>query len=122
MNRALRCLALVLPALLACLAPAWCMAAGAAVPLDEAERAWLSAHPVVRVGVAAADWSPIDVVGPEGRYTGMSADYLDLLAERAGFRWEATPRPDFPAVLEAAQAGEIDLIPSPRAPRNGMPS
>lgn len=113
MNPAPRhCLWLVVLALSVWLPVARGAGSESSLPLSQVERAWLAAHPLLRVGVAAADWSPIDEVGPGTRYQGISADYLDLVAHRAGFRWQLETQPDFAGVLERARAGAIDLIPS----------
>lgn len=93
----------------------WCLAlAGttwAAEP-NASERAWLEAHPVVRVGVARQDWAPIDLIGADGRYTGMSADMLARIAKQAGVIVEVRVLPDFPDVLAKLRSGEIDMAPS----------
>jgi hypothetical protein len=51
------------------------------------ERAWLKAHPVIRVGIDH-NWPPIESVDEKGRHTGISASYLSLLEKRLGVRFE----------------------------------
>ncbi|GAA5174399.1 transporter substrate-binding domain-containing protein [Niveibacterium umoris] len=85
-----------------------------AAPVDAmpAERAWLAAHPVVRVGVARQDWTPIEQFSPEGRYTGMSADMLDLIARRIGMTYEIQVERDAATLFAKLRAGEIDVVPT----------
>jgi len=76
--------------------------------LTEEERAWLAAHPVVRLG-ADATWRPIDFI-EDGRHRGIAADYLDLIASRLGIRFELVPDLTWKEVLDAAWHQELDVI------------
>ena len=76
--------------------------------LDRDEIAWLAAHPEIRVG-NGPDFQPF-YAWKGTQYTGPSADYLDLLSRRTGLRFRLQRFADFPAVLNALQRGEIDLI------------
>ncbi|GLK91855.1 response regulator [Pseudomonas turukhanskensis] len=80
--------------------------------LTTEERAWVAAHPVVRVGVQRGGWEPFDVFGEQGQHTGISGDYLALLGQRLGIRFETVQLADWAAVQEALRAGQIDLLPS----------
>ncbi|PTQ67438.1 response regulator [Pseudomonas sp. GV071] len=80
--------------------------------LSSEERAWVAAHPVVRVGVQSGGWEPFDVLGEQGQHSGISGDYLALLGQRLGIRFETVQLPTWGAVLEALRAGQIDLLPS----------
>jgi two-component system sensor histidine kinase/response regulator len=80
--------------------------------LSPEERAWVAAHPVVRVGIQRGGWEPFDVLGEQGQHTGISGDYLALLGKRLGIRFEAVQVGDWAAVQEAMRTGQIDLIPS----------
>jgi two-component system, NarL family, sensor histidine kinase EvgS len=82
-----------------------------ALSLTDEERAWLKANPVLRVA-ALAKWEPIDSWASGGVYSGISGDYLELLAKRLGIRIEATPYPSFDAVLAAGREGRADVMPS----------
>ena len=95
--------------LLLCLLP---LTAPAALHLDEAERAWLAAHPVLRVGIERGGWPPFDVIDPQGQHRGLSGDYLALLAQRLGLRLQPVLLADWDAALQALRDGEVDLLPS----------
>jgi two-component system, NarL family, sensor histidine kinase EvgS len=82
-----------------------------ALSLSDEDRAWLKANPVLRVA-ALAKWEPIDSWTSGGVYSGVSGDYLELLAKRLGVRIEATPYPSFDAILVAGREGRADVVPS----------
>jgi len=77
------------------------------VNLNTAEKAWLKAHPVIRVS-SEADYYPFDFRINE-KPTGYSIDYVELLAERLGIRIEYV-RDTWDNLLKKTQNKEIDLI------------
>jgi two-component system sensor histidine kinase/response regulator len=72
------------------------------------ERAWLAAHPVIRLGADPA-WAPIDFV-ENGRHQGIAAETLELVARRLGIRFELVPGLGWTQVLEGVRNGEIDVV------------
>lgn len=114
--------------LLLCLAVAGCLATAVAsaarnetdwdgdpvtrfrASLSHAELMWLDAHPELRVG-NGPDYQPF-YAWRDKRYTGPSADYLELLSRRTGLRFRFTRYNDFPDTLQALERGQIDLIPT----------
>ncbi len=81
------------------------------VNLTDAERAWLAENPRLRV-FTKTDWSPIDLYSYEGRFRGLSGDYLALIAQRLGIRFEFTARATLAEALTALEAGEAEILPS----------
>jgi two-component system, NarL family, sensor histidine kinase EvgS len=81
------------------------------VLLTAGELAWLKANPVLRVA-ALSNWEPIDSWTSGGAYTGISGDYLALLAKRLNLRLEVARYPTFDTVLAAVREGRADLVPS----------
>jgi PAS domain S-box-containing protein len=68
-------------------------AAGPAVPvpapgllLTDAEKAWLAAHPRIRVSLDPG-WPPMEFLDRQGHTTGISVDYLTLIERRLGIRF-----------------------------------
>ncbi|MGV7229616.1 MAG: hypothetical protein ACQ9IQ_13255, partial [Nitrospirales bacterium] len=53
------------------------------VSLTADERAWLMAHPNIRLGYTES-LEPDVIANPDGTYSGMVVDILDLLNERLG--------------------------------------
>lgn len=82
----------------------------AELPLSPAERTWLAAHPVIRVGVAT-EFPPYYFADAQGRYEGFVIDLMQRLAQRVGVRMEFHRHASFEQMLTALQRGEIDLTP-----------
>lgn len=103
-----RCLAtlLLLPAL------AWAQGApqtAAPLSLSEEDRAWLAAHPVIRVA-GDPDWPPIDFVDAGGQHAGIAADFLRRLESVLSVRFEYVHSEDWSAAYAKALAHEVDMI------------
>ena len=88
------------------------LTAPAALSLSAEQQAWLREHPSIRVGIDRAGWAPFDVLDKDGRHTGLSGDYLALLGQRLGVRFEPVLLDDWQAALKALRAGQVDLLPS----------
>ncbi len=83
-------------------------AAEARLELSAAEREWVDAHPVVRVGVDPG-WPPFSVTR-DGACAGIDPDLLERIGSRLGVRFEIETRKTWEAVYEAARRGEMDLL------------
>jgi two-component system, NarL family, sensor histidine kinase EvgS len=81
-------------------------------PLDltPAERAWVAAHPVLRVAVPG-EFAPFYFATERSRYEGFAIDLTDRMAERLGLRLAYVSYANHAATLEAVQRGEVDLVP-----------
>lgn len=77
--------------------------------LSAEERAWLDAHPVIRVGVDPA-YAPYAFFGPNGQPAGIAAEISALVAQQLGVRFEPVRNLSWPEILEAARLRELDLI------------
>ncbi|MFN0317489.1 MAG: ATP-binding protein, partial [Burkholderiales bacterium] len=77
--------------------------------ITEQDRAWLRTHPVIRVG-AEINYAPYEFQDNRGRFTGVVADYLELIQERLGVRFEVKQLPDFGAVEEKLKRRELDIV------------
>ena len=84
------------------------------VRLTREEEAWLRAHPTLRVRLRD-DWPPLSDIDENGDASGMYADYLALLEERLGIRFDVVSLP-CEAVDDAARNREIDLFPGRLTP------
>ena len=76
--------------------------------LKTAERAWLKAHPVIRVGIMP-EWPPLDYVDPFGMPRGIGVDYLNLLNSRLNGVLTIVPKP-FTEGVAAVKSGELDAL------------
>lgn len=78
--------------------------------LNEKEKAWLKAHPVVRVGIDH-NWAPVESVDEKGRHSGISASYLELLEKRLGIHFEVDySRQLWSDSIRAVQKKELDML------------
>ena len=77
--------------------------------LTEQERAWIAAHPEIRVGINPS-WHPIEFVEGQVRHSGLTADYLALLNERLGLNMVADVETSWVDVLDKARRREIGVI------------
>ena len=58
----------------------------ASVDLTSEEKAWLSDHPVIRVG-GSSQFKPAFILNPDGTHSGIYPDIYDLMGTRLGVRW-----------------------------------
>lgn len=72
------------------------------------EKAWLAAHPVLRVGIDIA-WPPFEYVDEDGKYRGMAAEYMALLEKRLGVKLLIEKGLDWAGTVEAMKARKLDL-------------
>ena len=72
------------------------------------ERAWLDAHPVIRV-FQDPDWPPIQFADGQGNPTGMSEDYVALIEQRLGRKFEPVLHLSWQEGYARMKRGEIDM-------------
>ncbi|MES9937150.1 MAG: transporter substrate-binding domain-containing protein [Sedimenticola sp.] len=81
------------------------------VELTPDESAWLRAHPEIRLGIDP-NYPPYEFIGSRGQFAGISAEYLALINERLGTDMRIVPGLSWSEVIEGAQKGEIDALPT----------
>ncbi len=86
------------------------MAAQSRVSLSASEQQWLDQHPVVRVG-AVDDFAPLTFFNADGRFTGLTAQLLNLISQRSGLRFEVVRGQSLDRQVEQLKTGELDLLP-----------
>jgi ABC-type amino acid transport substrate-binding protein/nitrogen-specific signal transduction histidine kinase len=77
--------------------------------LTPKERAWLRDHPVLRLGYDT-DWPPVEYVDKEGRFVGMSADFISKLNTIIGIAIKPTKRQSWQTTLEEIKEGSLDIL------------
>ena len=77
--------------------------------LSADERAWLTGHRSIRVGIDR-DFAPYEWLDQNGNYLGMIAEHLQLLQQRLGVEFELVKNKSWQQVLDMAKRGEIDMI------------
>ncbi|MDD4880519.1 MAG: transporter substrate-binding domain-containing protein, partial [Gallionellaceae bacterium] len=79
--------------------------------LTAPERAWLREHPVIRV-VQDPGWPPVEFVDARGEPSGMTADYLNLIEQRLGVKFERVHGLSWQEAYARLKRHEIDLTTS----------
>ena len=79
------------------------------VVLTEAERAWISAHPAVRVGLDSRE-APFVFRDKEGKLIGFDIDYLHLIEERTGLRFEFLDGINWVGTMRNASLPPADVL------------
>jgi|GEM_PF-4777163 len=78
------------------------------VALTPAERAWIEAHPKIRLA-PDPDFPPIEYFDENGEYVGLAADLVRMIAERTGLEIEIVRKRDWGEALEAFRNREVDM-------------
>jgi two-component system sensor histidine kinase EvgS len=79
------------------------------IEFTPAEKAWLAAHPVVRVG-AETNYAPYEFQDSRGHFAGVVADYMEILKRRLGVRFQVQQMSDFTAVESKLRKREVDIV------------
>ncbi len=79
------------------------------IDLDPKEIAWLAAHPKIRIA-ADSDEAPYSFVNDNGQFSGVSADFVQILTELLGINMTMVSGLTLENILDEAQQGKIDVI------------
>ena len=82
----------------------------ASLSLTPEEQAWLRANPELRLGIDGA-WPPFEFRDEQGRYRGLTADYVRLLEQRLKIELRPAPLNSWSEVINQAKAGQLHLLP-----------
>ncbi|WXF88559.1 transporter substrate-binding domain-containing protein [Pseudomonas syringae pv. atrofaciens] len=88
--------------------------------LKDQDRAWLDQRKVLRVGIAIADYEPIDITSDRNRYQGISADYLGLVSDQLNLPVQVTGYAKRDEAIQALRGGKIDLLTSANGFERGV--
>jgi signal transduction histidine kinase len=80
-----------------------------ALTLTAPQRAWLAAHPVLRVGVDTAR-APIESVGEDGKPQGISQEFLQRVGAMLGVRFELVPIAGTANILSQLEQRQVDML------------
>ena len=78
--------------------------------LDEQDRQWLRQHPLLRVGVSGPDYPPFEITRNQHELEGLTADYVDLLAQLLGVGIEVRRFANRDVAMAALKRGDLDLL------------
>ena len=79
--------------------------------LTEQEKIWLQAYPIIRVGMDH-EYAPYEWLNKDGNFVGLAVDYLRLLEQKLGVRFEIMKGKSWSDVVEMGKKGEIDVLTS----------
>jgi len=77
--------------------------------LTPREKAWIQAHPTIRVGVDP-EFAPFEYIDKNGKYSGFASDYINLLQNRLGLHIEIVPDLSWKQVMTGVRQGKIDML------------
>ena len=79
--------------------------------MSEEERTWLREHPVISV-VQDPGWPPVEFIDEHGEPTGISNDYLNIIQERLGIKFERVRGLSWQEAYARLQKWDIDMTTS----------
>ena len=79
------------------------------IDMTDAERAWLEERSPFRF-VGDPNWLPYEGFDESGRYIGLVADYLDLIEQRLGIRFERVQTQSWKESTDLIRRGEATVI------------
>ncbi|MBI6852239.1 transporter substrate-binding domain-containing protein [Pseudomonas cichorii] len=88
--------------------------------LEDADRQWLAQRKVLRVGIAIADYEPVDITSDRNRYQGISADYLSLIGDKLNMPIQVTGFAEREHAIAALRSGAIDIVTSANGFERGL--
>ncbi len=74
---------------------------------NEQERVWLQSHK--KITIATSQYPPLTFLDETGSMAGISADYLRIISQRTGIKFEIKLLP-WPVLMAQAKSREIDLF------------
>ncbi len=77
--------------------------------LSKAESAWLNAHNIIRYS-GDPNWLPYEAFDAQGNYTGIVAEYLNLIEQRLGIQFKIIPTQSWTESVAKIKQGEIDVL------------
>ncbi len=79
--------------------------------LSEEQHAWLNQHPVIKMA-ADPDWRPFEFIDDRGRYSGISAEYINFISDQLGIQFEFVKTENWTESLSKAVNREVDILPA----------
>ena len=79
------------------------------IGLSSNEQAWLREHPVIRLA-PDPNFAPIEWFNQQGDYNGITSDYVLLLQELLGVRFEILRGSNWQDILAKAKNGAVDVL------------
>jgi PAS domain S-box-containing protein len=81
-------------------------------PLTIQERTWLKAHDGKIRLAPTPHWAPMEFIDEKGRYQGLVADYIRLIEQNLGFKFQLVKVASWNEAVEKAKKRELDVYAS----------
>lgn len=79
------------------------------ITLTQAERDFIAEHPSINLGVDP-EFIPYEFIDSDGKYKGIAADYVELIAKKTGLQMVVTSGLTWSEAYEKAVEGELDVL------------
>jgi ABC-type amino acid transport substrate-binding protein len=76
--------------------------------LNSEEKTWLVSHPNIKIA-PDPDFIPIEYFDENGDYKGIAADYLVLIEERLGIKFNIVRLKNWKEIIDQTKAGKVDM-------------
>lgn len=77
----------------------------------QSEKAWIAANPVVKIAVDR-HYAPIEFVDEDGNYKGIAAEFLQIISQKTGIRFEPDLQSSWPEAVDKFNQKELDAFPA----------
>jgi len=84
-------------------------ASSAEIDLSPMEKQWLKEHPVIHLA-PDPNFAPIEWFTLEGQFKGISADYVALIEQKLGIKFEVVHADSWSIVMDMARNRQVDLL------------
>lgn len=78
------------------------------IALTAEEKTWIKNNPIMKY--SEINWKPLSII-ENNKMSGIMGDFLDIVAQRTGIKFEYVPSTSWLHVLEQFKEGKIDLVP-----------
>ena len=79
------------------------------ISLSREEKQWITENPVVRVA-PDPHFHPVEFIGDDGQYQGLTADYLQLIGSRTGLTFQTIPTQNFNDSIKKVRQGDAEML------------
>lgn len=89
----------------------WLLESRHSLDLTDAEKAWLKAHPNIRVALDPA-WAPVEFLDEYGIPQGIAADYIKKIEDLLGIFFDIAKGQDWQSLVEGIKKRNLDMFSS----------
>ena len=79
------------------------------IHLSANEKAWLAAHPMIRIGVDA-NYAPYSFRDDNGNYHGIAMEFSDYISKQLGISMKVVPDLSWPEIVDGVRERKLDVV------------